>query len=167
MTLAQIVFLVLAVAAVGSAVGVVTNRNIFYSALLLIGCLFTVAGFYVLLEAPFLAAVQVLIYVGAIAVLIIFAVMLTENLMHKQRAWNEQWWVAVLVALVLGAVLLYVVVGAQWQLSDAAIPGDAIAALGQSLMSTYVLPFEVASVLLLMALIGAIIIAREQKEGQR
>lgn len=167
MTLVQIVFLVLAVAAIGSAVGVVTSKNILYSALLLIACLFVIAGFYVLLEAPFLAAVQVLIYVGAIAVLIIFAVMLTENLMRKQRAWNEQWWVALLVALALAAVLLYVVVTAQWQLSAAATPGDAIAALGHSLMSTYVLPFEVASVLLLMALIGAIIIAREErKEGE-
>ena len=167
MTLVQLVFLVLAVAAIGSAVGVVTSKNILYSALLLIACLFVIAGFYVLLEAPFLAAVQVLIYVGAIAVLIIFAVMLTENLMRKQRAWNEQWWVALLVALALAAVLLYVVVTAQWQLSAAATPGDAIAALGHSLMSTYVLPFEVASVLLLMALIGAIIIAREErKEGE-
>lgn len=167
MTLVQIVFLVLAVAAIGSAVGVVTSKNILYSALLLIACLFVIAGFYVLLEAPFLAAVQVLIYVGAIAVLIIFAVMLTENLMRKQRAWNEQWWVALVVAVALAAVLLYVVVTAQWQLSTAATPGDAIAALGQSLMSTYVLPFEVASVLLLMALIGAIIIAREErKEGE-
>ena len=167
MTLVQIVFLVLAVAAIGSAVGVVTSKNILYSALLLIACLFVIAGFYVLLEAPFLAAVQVLIYVGAIAVLIIFAVMLTENLMRKQRAWNEQWWVALLVAVALAAVLLYVVVTAQWQLSAAATPGDAIAALGHSLMSTYVLPFEVASVLLLMALIGAIIIAREErKEGE-
>ncbi len=164
MTPMQIVFLVLAVAAIGSAVGVVTSRNIFYSALLLIACLFMVAGFYVLLEAPFLAAVQVLIYVGAIAVLIIFAVMLTENLMRRERAWNEQWWVALIVAFSLVVVLLYVVFTAQWRVSDAAIPTDAIAALGQSLMSTYVLPFEVASVLLLMALIGAIVIAREEKK---
>jgi NADH-quinone oxidoreductase subunit J len=164
----QIVFLVLAAAVIGSAIGVVTSRNIFYSALLLIACLFMVAGLYVLLEAPFLAAVQVLIYVGAIAVLIIFAVMLTEHLMGKgYHAWNEQWWVALLVALCLVAVLLYVVVTAQWPTSEAAIPTDAVAALGQSLMSTYVLPFEVASVLLLMALIGAIIISREEREEEK
>lgn len=168
MTLMQIVFIILAVAAVGSAVGMVTSRNVFYSALLLIACLFMVAGFYVLLEAPFLAAVQVLVYVGAIAVLIIFAVMLTERLMNKEtRAWNEQWWVALLVAICLAAVLLYVVVTATWQVSGGAPPSDAIAALGLTLMSTYVLPFEVASVLLLMALIGAIIIAREEKEEKQ
>jgi len=166
MTLVQIVFLVLAVAAVGSAVGVVTSKNIFYSALLLIACLFMIAGFYVLLEAPFLAAVQVLIYVGAIAVLIIFAVMLTENLMRREGAWNEQWWVALLVAAALAAVLLYVVVTARWQVSELQAPSGAVAALGQALTSTYVLPFEVASVLLLMALIGAIVIAREEKEGE-
>ncbi len=164
MSVMQVVFLILAVAAVGSAVGVVTTRNIFYSALLLVACLFTVAGFYVLLEATFLAAVQVLIYVGAIAVLIIFAVMLTERMMSgKVRAWNEQWWVALLVAIALVAVMLYVVVTASWQISDEMIPTDPIVALGQTLLSTYVLPFEVASVVLLMALIGAIIIAREEK----
>jgi len=168
MTLMQIVFIILAVAAVGSAVGMVTSRNMFYSALLLIACLFMVAGFYVLLEAPFLAAVQVLVYVGAIAVLIIFAVMLTERLMSKEtRTWNEQWWVALLVAICLAAVLLYVVVTPTWQVSGGVPPSDAIAALGQTLMSTYVLPFEVASVLLLMALIGAIIIAREETEEKR
>jgi len=160
----QVVFLVLAVAAVGSAVGVVVSRNIFYSALLLVACLFIVAGFYVLLEAPFLAAVQVLIYVGAIAVLIIFAIMLTERMMSKTvRGWNEQWWIALIVTVCLVAVMLYVVVTANWQVSDAAIPSDAIVALGQTLLSTYVLPFEVASVILLMALIGAIIIAREEE----
>lgn len=164
MSVMQVIFLVVAVAAVGSAVGVVTSRNIFYSALLLIGCFFAVAGFYVLLEATFLAAVQVLIYVGAIAVLIIFAVMLTERMMtEKRRTWNEQWWVALLVTVALVAVMLYIVVTANWQTSDAATPTDAIVALGQTLLSTYVLPFEVASVILLMALIGAIIIAREEK----
>lgn len=164
MSVMQIVFLVLAVAAVGSAVGVVTSRNIFYSALFLVACLFIVAGFYVLLEATFLAAVQVLIYVGAIAVLILFAVMLTERMMSRTvRAWNEQWWVALLVAIALVAVMLYVVVGANWQISAGETPTDAIVALGQTLLSTYVLPFEIASVVLLMALIGAIIIAREEK----
>ena len=168
MTLMQVVFLILAVAAVGSAVGVVTSRNIFYSALMLVACLFLVAGFYVLLEAPFLAAVQVLVYVGAIAVLIIFAVMLTEKIMsRKARAWNEQWWVALLVAICLAAVLVYVVTTAVWRVSDAAPVADPITALGQTLMSTYVLPFEVASILLLMALIGAIIISREEKEEKR
>jgi NADH:ubiquinone oxidoreductase subunit 6 (subunit J) len=165
MTIVQVVFLILAVAAIGSATGVVASKNIFYSALFLILCLFMVAGFYVLLEAPFLAAVQVLIYVGAIAVLIIFSLMLTEKLMSKEaRAWNEQWWVAILVAACLAAVLLYVVVTANWQVSDAPTVPDAIVALGKTLMGTYVLPFEVASVLLLMALIGSIVIAREEKE---
>jgi NADH:ubiquinone oxidoreductase subunit 6 (subunit J) len=164
MSVMQIAFLVLAVAAVGSAIGVVTSRNIFYSALLLIGCFFAVAGFYVLLEASFLAAVQVLIYVGAIAVLIIFAVMLTERMMtEKKRAFNEQWWVALLVSIFLVAVMLYVVVTTTWPTTEAAAPADAIAALGQTLLSTYVLPFEIASVILLMALIGAIIIAREER----
>ncbi len=168
MSVEQVVFLVLAVVAVGAAVGVVTSKNIFYSALLLIACLFTVAGFFVLLEATFLAAVQVLIYVGAIAVLIIFAVMLTERMMGKTaRAWNEQWWIALLVVICLAAVMVQVVITANWQLSDGAVPTDAVSALGQTLLTTYVLPFEVASVLLLMALIGAIIIAREEPQEEK
>jgi NADH-quinone oxidoreductase subunit J len=164
MSIEQVVFVVLAVGAVGCAVGVVSTRNIFHSALLLIACFFTVAGFYILLQAPFLAAVQVLIYVGAIAVLILFAIMLTERMMGKAvTAWNEQWWVALVVAIVLAAVMLYVVVSANWQISNGSTPADAIVSLGQTLLSTYVLPFEVASVILLMALIGAIIIAREER----
>lgn len=164
MSIEQVVFLVLAVGAVGSAVGVVTSKNMFYSALLLIACFFAVAGFYVLLQATFLAAVQVLIYVGAIAVLILFAIMLTARMMVKStRAWNEQWWIALVVAIFLAAAMLYVVVSADWRISEAATPADPVVALGQTLLSTYVLPFEVASVILLMALIGAIIIAREER----
>ncbi len=168
MSVEQVVFLILAVAAVGFALGVVTTKNIFYSALLLVACLFVVAGFYVLLQAPFLAAVQVLIYVGAISVLIIFAIMLTERVMGEDvRRWNEQWWIALIVAVCLVAVMLYVVVKIDWPELTAAAPADTIAALGQTLLGTYVLPFEVASVILLMALIGAIIIAREEEPAGR
>jgi NADH-quinone oxidoreductase subunit J len=106
--------------------------------------------------------------VGAIAVLIIFAVMLTERMMGKTaRAWNEQWWIALLVVICLAVVMVQVVITANWQLSDGAVPTDAVSALGQTLLTTYVLPFEVASVLLLMALIGAIIIAREEPQEEK
>jgi len=123
-----------------------------------------VASLYVLLEAPFLAAVQVLVYVGAIAILIVFAIMLTRRLMAEdlvQR--NAQWgWSA------LGAVLLFVALGVilfqvNWPVVEAAVPKETISILGQDLMSTYLVPFEVASVLLLVALVGSIIIARERE----
>jgi NADH:ubiquinone oxidoreductase subunit 6 (subunit J) len=158
-----VVFIILSFVTLGAALSVVTSRNLFHSALFLILSFVGVAGLYVLLEAPFLAAVQVLVYVGAIAILIVFAIMLTRRLMAKdlvQR--NAQWgWSA------LGATLLFVALGlillqVNWPVVEAAVPEETISILGQDLMSTYLVPFEVASVLLLVALVGSIIIARER-----
>ncbi|MDH4136363.1 MAG: NADH-quinone oxidoreductase subunit J [Anaerolineae bacterium] len=159
-----VVFIVLSLITLGAALAVVTSKNLFYSALFLILSFVGVAGLYVLLEAPFLAAVQILVYVGAIAILIVFAVMLTRRLMAKdlvQR--NAQWgWSAlgaVLLFLALGLILLQV----NWPAVEAAVPEETISILGQDLMGTYLVPFEVASVLLLVALVGSIIIARERE----
>ena len=159
-----IVFLLFSLVALGAALAVVTSRNIFHSALFLILSFVGVAGLYVLLEAPFLAAVQILIYVGAIAVLIVFAIMLTHHLMAEdlvQR--NAQWgWSALGVGL-LFAGLTFVLLRVNWPIVEAAVPEDTIKILGQELMGPYVIPLEVASVLLLMALIGSIVIARDQE----
>jgi NADH-quinone oxidoreductase subunit J len=159
-----VVFIILSLITLGAALAVVTSKNLFHSALFLILSFVGVAGLYVLLEAPFLAAVQILVYVGAIAILIVFAVMLTRRLMAKdlvQR--NAQWgWSAlgaVLLFLALGLILLQV----NWPAVEAAVPEETISILGQDLMGTYLVPFEVASVLLLVALVGSIIIARERE----
>lgn len=163
MTVIQVVFIVLSAVTLGGGLAMVTSRNLLHSALLMILTFVGVAGLYVLLEAPFLAAIQVLVYVGAIATLIIFAVMLTRRLMFGDSPQvNEQWgWVAVM-AVLLFAVLTFVVTQVNWDTVAAAPPTDAIAGLGRAFMGTYVLPFEVASVLLLVALVGSIIIAREE-----
>ena len=159
-----VVFIIFSLITLGAALAVVTSKNLFHSALFLILSFVGVASLYVLLEAPFLAAVQVLVYVGAIAILIVFAIMLTRRLMAKdlvQR--NAQWgWAA------LGAVLLFVALGlillqVNWPVVEAAVPEETISILGQDLMGTYLVPFEVASVLLLVALVGSIIIARERE----
>ena len=159
-----VVFIILSLVTLGAALAVVTSKNLFHSALFLILSFVGVASLYVLLEAPFLAAVQVLVYVGAIAILIVFAIMLTRRLMAKdlvQR--NAQWgWSA------LGAVLLFVALGlvlfqVNWPVVEAAVPKETISILGQDLMGRYLVPFEVASVLLLVALVGSIIIARERE----
>lgn len=159
-----VVFVILSLVTLGAALAVVTSKNLFHSALFLILSFVGVASLYVLLEAPFLAAVQVLVYVGAIAILIVFAIMLTRRLMAEdlvQR--NAQWgWSA------LGAVLLFVALGVilfqvNWPVVEAAVPKETISALGQDLMGRYLVPFEVASVLLLVALVGSIIIARERE----
>jgi NADH:ubiquinone oxidoreductase subunit 6 (subunit J) len=164
MTLIRIAFLIVSTVTILAALGVVVGRNILRNALALILAFLGVAGLYVLLEATFLAAVQVLIYVGAIAVLIIFAIMLTERLMERGRATNEQWWVVLVASALLAAILIFLMGAVEWQVTSAEIGGDSISNLGRALLTTYVLPFEVASLLLLMALVGAIIIAREREE---
>ena len=132
----------------------------------LIVALAGVAVLYGLLEANFLAAAQVLIYIGAIAILIIFAVMLTEGVMSRVPRANEQWGYSIFVALGLLIVLLVTLFRFNWpQAGPAPVPADSILRLGTSLVdpNLYVLPFEVASVLLVAAMIGSIYIAREKK----
>ncbi len=141
---------------------VATLRNIMHSALALIMSFFGVAGIYILLEAGFVAAVQVLVYIGAIAVLILFAIMLTRGLMTKTTApENSQWIAAAGISLLLFAALFFIAIGTNWQIAPIQITGDLIPKIGSELVGTYVLPFEIASLLLLAALIGAIVIARE------
>jgi NADH-quinone oxidoreductase subunit J len=158
------VFIILSIITLGAALAVVTSKNLFHSALFLILSFVGVAGLYILLEAGFLAVVQIMIYVGAIAILIIFAIMLTRRLMAKdlvQR--NAQWGISALVAVLLFAVLSFVLLRVDWPVVGGDVSSESISILGQELMSTYALPFEVASVLLLVALVGSIIIARERE----
>ena len=160
----QVVFIILSIITLGAALAVVTSKNLFHSALFLILSFVGVAGLYILLEAGFLAVVQIMVYVGAISILIIFAIMLTRRLMAKdlvQR--NAQWGISGLVAVLLFAVLGFVLLRVDWPVVEANVSSESISILGQELMSTYALPFEVASVLLLVALVGAIIIARERE----
>lgn len=157
----EAIFYILSGIIIGSAVMVVSMKNIFHSALFLVLCFFSVAGIYVLLSAEFIAAVQVLIYVGAITVLMIFAIMLTAKLYSaKIRQSNEQ----VVIALVIVGALLFATVftlsRTAWRLSSEAPDTQSTMSIGNLLLTTYVLPFEVVSVVLLTALVGAIIIAR-------
>ena len=165
MTVSHVVFVVLGAITLIGAVGVVTNRNLFYAALFLVLSFVGVAGLYILLEAEFLGMVQILVYVGAIAILIIFAIMLSRRLMAPDvKALNEQWIIALITAVVLFAVLGFILVQVAWPTAVARVPPDTISDLGKALVSPdqYLLVFEVASVLLLVALVGAVIIARER-----
>jgi NADH:ubiquinone oxidoreductase subunit 6 (subunit J) len=165
MNLSPIVFVILSAVALVGAVGVVTHRNLFRAALFLVLSFVGVAGLFILLEAELLAMVQLLVYVGAIAILIIFAIMLSRQLMSPEsQARNEQWLWGLVAAVALFAVLAYILLKVSWPTADAAVPPDAITRLGLSLVSPrgFILPFEVASVLLLAALVGAVIIAREK-----
>lgn len=160
----QIVFLLLALITLGAAVMVVTTRNLMRSALWLILAFFGIAGIFILLNAEFLAVAQILIYVGAISMLIIFAIMLTRGLMDlKQPRFNEQWGVAGGFAALLFVVLAAIVTRIAWPVAAGAVPLEPIKQLGRDFVGPYVIPFEVASVLLVVAMIGAIIIARERE----
>jgi NADH-quinone oxidoreductase subunit J len=165
----QIVFLIIAFATLVSALMVVITRNIVHAALWLVATLFGVAVMFATLNANFLAVVQVVVYIGAIAILFIFAVMLTrKDLRDQGPQTNRNWWIGALVAVSTFAGLFFMLQG--WSgisKTASAIPSgfDAVAALGDALISpaAYVLPFEVASVLLVAPLVGAVYVAFNQK----
>lgn len=158
-------FWVLGFVIVISALMVVSLKNIFHCALMLIVCLAGVAGIYILLHAEFLAAVQLLIYVGAVSVLIIFAVMLTTHITSRAiLQTNRNAFVAAVACVIFGAgVILLTTQSSAWNWSDKALPADNVQTIGKLLMNEFMLPFEVVSVLMLAALIGAIVLAREEK----
>ena len=151
-----------------SAVLVVTVRNLVHAALWLIATLFGVAILYVLLEAGFLAVVQIVVYIGAIAILFIFAVMLTRrDLLSQTSQTNANWPVALGVSALALVGIAFIVRGFIFSLDriPAPAPDNTLELLGQALISPnlFVLPFEVASVLLLAALIGAVYVAMNKK----
>ena len=166
MTINPVAFYVIATLVVGGALAVVALPTIVHAAYALIGCFFSIGALYLLIGADFLAAAQILIYAGAIPVLIIFAIMLTRGSMTREgNGYVRMWPLALLVTMGLGAVLLGVFAGSRDTWVQAAYPQHLLDAgttetLGRVLLTTYALPFEVASVLLLVALIGAIVIAR-------
>jgi len=159
-----LIFAFASLVTLGAAVAVVTHKNILHSAFFLILAFVGVAAIYVLLEAPFLAVVQVLVYIGAIAILIVFAIMLTRRLMSEEMEQrNTQWLPSAIGALALFLVLGWIVYSAGWPAHEGAVPAEPIALMGQELLTTYLVPFEIASVLLLAALVGAILIGREKE----
>lgn len=158
-------FYVLAALACVFAFGVVHLRNIFHCAVSLALTLFCVAGVYLFLDAEFLAVVQVLIYVGAIVTLFIFAIMLTANIGDRSvKQANSQVFISALVAAAILFFFIYIIIGEPWM---AKVPGEAYFSLrqiGGALMSVYALPFEFISLILLAALVGAIVIGKAGKE---
>jgi NAD(P)H-quinone oxidoreductase subunit 6 len=150
---------------IGAALGVVLIPSVVYSAFLLGGTFISVAGLYLLLNADFIAFAQVLIYVGAVNVLIIFAIMLVnkrQDFIPVPRAWIRKAATSV-VCVGLFALLSTMFLATPWALSTVPAAGDeAIKTIGKHFFTDFLLPFEVASVLLLMALIGAVILARRE-----
>lgn len=167
MTPMQFIFLAVAAVTLVAAVMVVSARSLVHSALWLVLTLFGVAVLYVLLNAGFFAVAQVLIYIGAIAILFIFAVMLTRKVMQDTGPQqNSNWWLAALIA-VGGFGGLFVLLsswdGFATPLPELANEGQTLAELGKALVGPYLLPFELASVLLVAAMVGAIYVSNPKK----
>ncbi len=156
-------FWLLAVVAVVAALGAVLLQNVFRAALALVLCFVTVAGIYITLSADFLAAVQILVYVGAISVLIILAIMMTHDIQRGSPA-NRLKIPALLVAVVMLGVLIFTVTGTPWQISGAAPLAPTTEALAGKLFTAngFVLPVEIAALMLLAAIVGAIVLARDK-----
>ena len=166
MTVTEVIFYFIAAVSVLGGLGVVVSRNVAYAALSLVFTLLAVAALYILLASEFLALVQVLIYAGAVAVLLLFALVLTRARDLPQSPDNSQRPLAAIAGLALMGVLIAMIVITNW-------PGAAdepalvsFNAIGDALFRTWVVPFEVASLVLLVALVGAIVIAGTEEEEE-
>lgn len=161
----DVIFAILAIVIIVSGLMVVSLRNIFHCALCLIVCLSGVAGIFITLDAEFLAAAQILIYVGAVSILMIFAIMLTSRLATQTISQtNENVAVAAVVCIVFAGMSWFLIRATHvWMPAEEALPEKNTFEIGRLLMSDFMVPFEVVSVLLVAALIGAIMLAREER----
>jgi NADH-quinone oxidoreductase subunit J len=185
MTVAQVVFILLTLIGLGSALLVVTTKNLFHAALYLIVSFFAVSGFYVLLEAGFFAAAQFLVYIGAISILFIFATMLTRTVRGMEPA-NSQWQAALILSVFLFVVMVAMLSpvgfslpirndrifgGVEWQVAQnqkgelIPVASNIISNLGFALAdpNQYGIALILAGILLLIGMVGAIWVARERK----
>ncbi len=160
-----VTFIILATMMLGSALGVVLLKNIVYSAFLLGGVFISISGLYVLLNAGFVAAAQILIYVGAVNVLILFGIMLVnkQEVLTPVRGALLGRAVTAIICLGILGLLGTMILTTPWVISTEGAAGDAATlVIGQHFFTDFLLPFELASVLLLIALIGAIVLARRE-----
>jgi NAD(P)H-quinone oxidoreductase subunit 6 len=158
-----VMFLLLAIATLVGAAGVALSPNIFWSAMGLLSSLVGVGGLYVMLSADFIAITQVLVYIGGVLVLIIFAVMLTNqirdvNISNRSLGLAGGFTVFFVVALLLSFVALWT----PWKLTGQAPIVGTTAAIGDGLLGKWLLPFEIASVVLIATMVGAIVVARKE-----
>jgi len=159
---AEIAFVIIGVVAVIGALRVVTSKNVVRAALYLVVTLSAVAGVYLLLAAEFVAWVQILIYVGAIVILFLFGLMLTKAPIGREALDNQRRGVALLVSAAILGGLVYLIAGAfDWNAPRIDPIEGTTAAVGESIFSRFILPFEAISFLLLAALIGAIVLSRK------
>ncbi|MCH7810051.1 MAG: NADH-quinone oxidoreductase subunit J [Chloroflexi bacterium] len=156
-----VAFWILAAITVGAALGVAAVRNLIHSVALLIVTFAGVAGLYITLSADFIAVVQILIYIGAIVILILFAIVLTP----RAGRLNQEGFMllpAMVLAVLVAGTMIFVAFDTNWAISDRSAFEDTTTAIGDLLLDRYALPFEIASVLLLSAILGAILLVRPE-----
>jgi len=158
----QVIFIVFACATLLAAYLVVNVNNLIHAALWLVASLLGIAAIFVLLDASFMATVEIVLYIGAIAILIVFAVMLTRRVMEdigQQK--TDSWWLAAALSMMFFVSVTLLIWNTNWPSLPQGDVGDTVLILGKSLVDPdkYVIPFEIASVLLIVALIGSIAVA--------
>ena len=167
-----LLFILFAGLAIGCALAVVAQRNPLYSAISLIGVFISLACLYVMLAAPFIAAVQVIVYAGAIMVLVVFVIMLL-NVEEEERGRTRLKFLvptAIALAAILIAEVAFILVSVQeFRVNQTGAVSDVglTHSIGSQLFTRYLLPFEITSILLLMAIVGAMTLARRAKGEQR
>ena len=165
MPLSHVIFLAFALVALGASVRVVTSQRIFHAALWLIGSFFCVAAVYMLLESPFMAGMQLFIYIGGVAVLTVIAIMVTKGMMRVDRQTLSNSWSSAIVSGSLFLVMAWMIVQLDFPTSPSLpVLEDGISLLGAALVdpSGYMLPYEVVSVMLLVVLVGSLYLGRER-----
>ena len=158
----DILFVVLAAMVIGTALLVVTMRDIIRCGLAMIVCFASLAGIYVLLGNPLVAATQVLVYIGAISVLVLFAIMLTQTKNAPSRlVFQTQAWAGAIAAITIAIIISATILATTWP-STGAVAWTATSDIATMLFGEYVLPFEVVSVLLTAAVVGGVLLARRE-----
>jgi len=167
MDLITIAFYFLAVLTIGFAAVVVFSKNIMYSAFALVFTLFGIAGLYVLLSADFMAVTQLMLYIGGILILIIFGVVITSRIsgidVKSGSLGRIQLGGAAVISLLMGVMLISIILSTNWYLAPSEEVNSTVTQIGNELLTKYLLAFEAASILLLLAIVGAAFIARKKK----
>ncbi|MCR6546235.1 NADH-quinone oxidoreductase subunit J family protein [Dehalobacterium formicoaceticum] len=149
------------------ALAMVLSKNLVHSAIYMVVTFLGVAGIYLTLSADFLAAVQVLVYVGAISILLVFGVMLTpRGDIKESNLYSKHKWGSILVSLGLFIILGRLIFTSFWPVSNGSVPESTVGPIAELMMNVYVIPFETAALLLLAALVGAIIVGKGARQNR-
>lgn len=162
----MIAFFLLAAGAIIGAILFVTFKNIVHALLSIVLTFISIAGLYVLLSAEFIAGAQILIYSGAITIILLFAIMLTKNTDEQKITRRKDNWLIIIAIIVLAKIIYRGIMNIFGTNTATMLHENNTEQIGMLLYSKYIIPFELISVLLLAALIGAIVLARKEEEGQ-